>query len=101
MLGAFGGAARLVIDLLRGLDREEASWDYQKNAPFSAEIRHLYEDRGLEWVDYAEIVRLLREKGAAGLNPLLEPAQNELLFESVDPLEIVELILLGLGNLKA
>ena len=101
LLGAFGGAARLVVDLLRGKDREEATWAYQKRAPYSSEMRQLYEDRGLPWVDYPEIVRLLREKGASGLNPLLESADNERLFDSVDPLEIVELILLGLSKLKA
>ncbi len=101
LLGAFGGASRLVIDLLRGVDREEATWVYQENAPYSLEMRQLYEDRGLEWTDYPEIVKSLRGKGAAGLNPLLEPTENERLFESVDPLEIVELILLGLSKLKA
>jgi hypothetical protein len=101
VLGAFGGAARLVIDLLHGIDREEATWAYQKEVPFSTEMRHLYEDRGLGWVDYPEIAQLLKDKGVAGLNPLLEATESERLFESVDPLEIVELILLGLGKLKA
>jgi SLOG cluster2/TIR domain len=101
LLGAFGGAARLVIDLLCGIDREEATWGYQKEAPYSIEMRQLYEDRGLKWTDYPEIVKLLRDKGVAGLNPLLEPTESERLFDSVDPLEIVELILLGLSKLKA
>jgi hypothetical protein len=100
LLGAFGGAARLVIDLLRGVDREEATWAFQKEAPYSGEMRHLYEERGLVWIDYPEILKLLREMGAAGLNPLLAPAENERLFDSADPLEIVELILLGLSKLK-
>lgn len=99
LLGAFGGAARLVIDLLRGIDREEATWAYQKEAPYSTEMRHLYEDRGLGWIDYPEIIKLLKDRGITGLNPLLEPIENERLFDSVDPLEIVELILLGLSTL--
>ena len=52
------GAARLVVDLLRGKDREEATWGYQKQAPYSSEMKKLYEDRGLAWVDYPEIVTL-------------------------------------------
>lgn len=99
LVGTFGGAARLVIDLLRGIDRPEATWDYQQQAPFAKEMRDLYQQRGLEWLDYPEMVALLRAKGIAGLNPLLTPAEHERLFDSVDPLEMAELILLGLGRL--
>jgi hypothetical protein len=99
LVGTFGGAARLVIDLLRGIDRPEATWDYQQQAPFAKEMRDIYQQRGLEWLDYPEMVALLRAKGIAGLNPLLTPAEHERLFDSVDPLEMAELILLGLGRL--
>src|ERR1700730_5755508 len=38
LIGTFGGAARLVIDLLRGIDRPEATWDLQEDAPFVREV---------------------------------------------------------------
>jgi hypothetical protein len=41
LIGAFGGVARLVIDLLDGKPREEATWDCQKRVPFSLEMRML------------------------------------------------------------
>jgi hypothetical protein len=101
LVGTFGGAARLVIDLLRGIDRPEATWTYQQQAPFAREMKGLYLQRGLEWMDYPEMVELLQRKGIAGLNPLLTVAEHERLFDSVDPLEMTELILLGMGRLPS
>jgi hypothetical protein len=98
LLGAFGGAARLVIDLLHGIDRKEATWDYQKRAPFAAEMKDLYLQRGLPWLDYPEMISLLRTKGITGVNPLLTVEEHEQLFVSVDPLEMTELVLRGLGK---
>ena len=46
LVGAFGGAAGLVIDLLRGKDREEATWAYQQHAPHAQEMRELHAQRG-------------------------------------------------------
>ncbi|HKP04433.1 MAG TPA: hypothetical protein VJU77_13855 [Chthoniobacterales bacterium] len=53
----------------------------------------------LPWLDYPDIVALLRGKGMAGLNPLLAPAEQVELFETVDPGRIIELVLRGLGRL--
>jgi hypothetical protein len=98
LIGAFGGVARLVIDLIRGHDRVEATWDYQKRVPFAAEMRALYAQRGVEWTDYPEIVSFLRKKGTTGINPLLSQQDQEELFETVDQSRIIELVLLGLGR---
>ncbi|MCW1925677.1 TIR domain-containing protein [Luteolibacter arcticus] len=99
LIGAFGGVAELVIDLLRGEDRMEATWDYQKNAPHSVKMRELYERRGIGWVDYPEIVATIRAKGIAGINPLLTEEEQHELFDTVSYARIVELILAGLGKL--
>jgi hypothetical protein len=96
LIGAFGGVAKLVIDVIRGNDREEATWDYQKRAPFAPEMRALYEQRGIGWLDYPEIVSLFRQKGAEGINPLLSGDQQEELFETVDLNRMAELILQGM-----
>jgi hypothetical protein len=98
LIGAFGGVPKLVIDLIRGIDREEATWEFQKHAPHAAEMRALYEQRGVEWMDYPEIVSLLRGKGAEGINPLLSAAEQDELFETVDPYRMVELVLEGLSR---
>lgn len=99
LIGAFGGAAEMVIDLLRGEDREEASWGYQKRAPHAPEMRALYEERGIEWLDYPEIVSLVRDRGREGINPLLSAEEQDELFDAVDPVRITELVLTGLGRL--
>jgi hypothetical protein len=99
LVGTFGGAARLVIDLLRGIDRPEATWEYQQHAPCAPEMRAIYGQRGVQWLDYPQMTALLRAKGIAGLNPLLTAAEHERLFDSVDPLEMAELILLGMGRI--
>ena len=98
LIGAFGGVAKLVIDLIHGNDREEATWDYQKRAPFAPEMRALYEQRGIKWMDYPEIVSLFRMKGVEGINPLLRREEQEELFETVDPYRMVELLLLGISR---
>jgi hypothetical protein len=98
LIGAFGGVAKLVIDLIRGNDREEATWDYQKRAPFAPEMRALYEQRRIEWMDYPEMVALLREKDVEGINPLLRKEEQEELFEAVDPYRMVELVLQGMSR---
>ena len=98
LIGAFGGVAKLVIDLIRGKDRKEATWDYQKCAPFAPELRALYEQRSVEWIDYPEIVSLFREKGAEGINPFLRSEEQDELFETVDLHRTAELILQGMSR---
>ena len=98
LIGAFGGVARLIIDLLQGKDREEATWEYQKRAPFAPEMRRLYEQRGILWMDYPEIIDLLRRKGIGGINPLLTEDEHLELFDSVDPSRMIEIVLQGLNK---
>jgi SLOG-like protein len=98
LIGAFGGVAKLVIDLIHGNNRAEATWDYQRRAPFAPEMRGLYEQRGIGWVDYPEIVSLFRQKGAEGINPLLSGDEQEELFETVDLHRMAELILRGMSR---
>lgn len=100
LIGAFGGAAALAIDLLEGKDRVEASWVYQRRAPQAEGMRALYEHCGQAWWDYAEIVDLLRRTGPAGINPLLGPDENRELFHTRNVARMIELILSGLGKLQ-
>ena len=99
LIGAFGGAAALAIDLLEGKDRPEASWDYQRRAPHSEAMRALYDRCGQTWLDYSEIMNLLRTTGPAGINPLLSEHENRELLHTRNITRMIELILTGLGNL--
>lgn len=99
LIGGFGGVAGLVIDLLQGKDRVEATWDYQRRAPFASEMKELYRSRGQDWWDYPEMVNALREKGIAGMNALLTEEEHRELFETIDPVRMIELVLAGLGRL--
>jgi len=96
LIGAFGGVAGLVIDILEGRDRPEMSWEYQRQAPHAEEMRQLYQDRGDSWWDYPEMIELIREKGIAGLNPGLSPEEHQELFHTTDILRMVELVIRGL-----
>jgi hypothetical protein len=99
LVGAFGGAAALAIDLLEGQERPEATWAYQRRAPHSEAMRLLYERCGQSWLDYPEITHLLRAIGPSGINPLLSADENRELFRSRHLTRVIELILKGLGNL--
>lgn len=100
LIGAFGGTARLVMDIMRGIDRTEATWEYQKRAPFAEEMRQMYKEQGLEWMDYPEITALLRsDKARLLVNPGLNGEEQDELYDSVDPHRMVELILKGLNQL--
>ena len=99
LVGAFGGAAALAADLLEGRDRPEASWDYQRRAPNAEGMRAIYEQCGQPWLDYPEMVDLLRRTGPAGINQLLTEDENRELFRTRAISRMVELILEGLGRL--
>ena len=99
LIGAFGGAAALAIDLVEGRDRPEATWDYQRRAPHAQAMRDLYDHCGQPWWDYPELVQLLRDKGPAGINPLLPLDENRELFHTRNIARMVELILTGLSRL--
>jgi hypothetical protein len=101
LIGAFGGAAALAIDLLEGKDRPEATWDYQRRAPNAEAMRALYDQCGQAWWDYPEMVDLLRKTGPAGINPLLTEAENRELFHTRNVSRMIELVLKGLSNLSA
>jgi hypothetical protein len=101
LIGAFGGAATLAIDLLEGKDRPEATWDYQRRAPNAEAMRAHYDQCGQTWWDYPAMVELLRNTGATGINPLLSADENRELFHTRNVSRMIELILAGLSNLSA
>jgi hypothetical protein len=118
LIGAFGGAAKLAIDLLLGNGHPAASWNVQSQAPFASATRDLYVTRGQEWWYYDDeqrvdgstvddtrsIVAFLADawkpqpdKGwETGINPLTQ-AENLELFDTVDLARTVELLHRGLS----
>lgn len=98
LIGAFGGVAKLAVDIIEGRDRQEAKWDFQKEAPHSEELRTLYEEFGIEWVTYENIRGMLQEKGFAELNPLLTLEESTELAHTRDVARIVELVVTGVAN---
>lgn len=96
LVGAFGGCARLVFDALEGRSRSELQWDFQKAAPFSEELRTLYQQRGESWDEYDAIAGELKTRGLAGLKNGLTEDENRELATTRSAERIVELVLRGI-----
>lgn len=102
IVGAFGGAAEAVIDLLEGRDRPDFTWDFQKHAPHAEAMRELYRTEGVEWEDYDSLGTWFRDFGVEGLANLnrLSIEENRELFAGRDVTGIVGLILEGLTRIS-
>jgi hypothetical protein len=101
LLGAFGGATRLAIDVLEGRERREATTDWVKGtADRYTELVDEYTARGDAFRTPEQAAALLRALGQRGpenaLDNGLDGAQNRELFETTDSYRIVELILTGM-----
>lgn len=96
LIGAYGGAAAMVIDRIEGKDRAEATWEFQKVAPHAEDLPALYAKFGIEWESYEYIIGFLRAKGVVGLNPLLTEDENRELFRTINLMRMVELVVSGL-----
>lgn len=98
IVGAFGGCARLVIDTLEGVPRQELTWKYQSAIAYSAELRKLYQERKLVWDEYEDISAFLRDCGYPGLHNGLSVDENRELATTRSVERIVELVFLGLNR---
>ena len=101
LLGAFGGAVRLVIDLIEQRPREQATTGWvSANVAGYAELVAEYRQRGDGLVTPEEVADALRQLGRDGparaLDNGLDDAENRQLFDATDSHRIVELILTGL-----
>ncbi|MBZ9814747.1 TIR domain-containing protein [Mesorhizobium sp. CA7] len=104
ILGLFGGAGRLLVDALRGFEREEltSAWLARK-MPNTIDLLAEYQRRGHPAVQTPEeLAAELKRAGAAGLsaalNNGLSEEENSELVVSDDPQRIVTLILTGLSR---
>lgn len=96
LVGAFGGCARLVLDALEGTTRAELTSTYHQALPHVAELKKLYEERGVKWDDFESIAAELKACGLSGLKNGLTPDENRELATSRSAERIVELVLRGL-----
>jgi hypothetical protein len=100
-LGVFGGAARLLIDALQGIDRDELTshWFANKVEGWEA-LRGEYERHGRHVPTAEDLAAELKHAGmnglAAALNNGLSDAENNELIGCDDPQRVVALILEGL-----
>ncbi len=98
VVGAFGGAGRIVVDMLRGVDREELTteWAEQNIDDYDAVV-DLYARAGIPFRTPESIADSLRAKRALGfagaLRNGLSDEENEELFDGTDPRRLVELVL--------
>ena len=96
LIGAFGGATRLLIDVLRGApDPVELSAEFQDEGGKRAPLRAYYESRAGA-VDWPGRLQRVRKLGVAGLKNGLTRADNERLFETRNLAEMIALVLKGL-----
>jgi hypothetical protein len=102
LLGMFGGAARLLIDALRGTQREELTSDWFSALQGSDALRDEYRRRGHTVQSPEQLATELKQIGAAGLSAVLHNGlsedENIELVSADDPQRIVALILSGLGR---
>ncbi|MBI1381949.1 MAG: TIR domain-containing protein [Planctomycetaceae bacterium] len=107
LIGAFGGAARLLLDVLQGADRHELTSDWVRGDdngiprfPVYDEMRALYAKAGFEMKTPEELRSELVQLGASGLGSALHNGLDDLenieLGTTANPLRMVELILSGL-----
>jgi SLOG cluster2/TIR domain len=102
LIGAFGGAAKLIIDLIEGRPRNEFTWDVQKAAPHTDAMRALYQQHGPAWEDYDAMTSVFATAGTSEVASRngLTVNENRELFQSRDVTRIVELLLEGLTTLS-
>ncbi len=105
LIGAFGGASRLVVDLLEQVARDDfTTAELQRLFPtiYDGTIEH-YRNAGIEYSTPEQIREELGTLGQQGLSHVLcnglDDAENRMLFHTSDPRTMIELILLGMARL--
>jgi hypothetical protein len=104
LIGAFGGATRLLVDGLLGKERHEFTTAWAKEViPCYSQVCDLYQQNTLSCFQPEDSAACLRTFGARGLKEALrnglDDTQNLELFTCTDPFRIVELVLEGLAAL--
>ena len=100
LIGAMGGAAKNIIDALKGQNPNELTSEYQFNHSKKQLLNDYYnlkaQNDGFESIDFNNIIQYFNEKGIKGLNNGLNEAENEILFTTTNITEMISLLLKGL-----
>lgn len=99
VIGAWGGAAHLVGELLRGRTPPEALWTHHLQSPM-AEVLHSRLNPGGPSL-WKQVVEELQTAGIAGCANGLTEEENDELFECRYVARIVELVVTGLVRWRA
>ena len=97
LLGGFGGASKVIADIIEGGDGSYLKKQTQKDSTYKELIEYYNSIDRVNPIDYDEIIALIKKEGIAGLNNGLIEDENKILFHSTNVLEIVALVLKGLN----
>lgn len=98
LLGGFGGASKVIVDIIEGEDGSNLKKQTQKDCSYKELIEYYNSQDRTNPIDYDEIIALIKEDGIMGLNNGLDEYENKILFHSTNVLEIVAIVLKGLNS---
>lgn len=100
LCGGFGGAAHALGELLMGRLPDRFTWEYQKQAPYSIELKERFAWGALPWEDYEAMAARIGAYGIPGLAKTngLSNAENLELIGTRDTDRIIELLLSGMNR---
>lgn len=98
LLGGFGGASKVIADIIEGEDGSYLKKQTQKDSSYEDLIKYYNSQNSSNPIDYDEIIALIKKDGIWGLNNGLDEDENKILFHSTNVLEIVALVLKGLNS---
>ncbi|OJV88390.1 MAG: hypothetical protein BGO34_18770 [Bacteroidia bacterium 44-10] len=99
LLGGFGGAAKVIVDILEGAASESELYNLAISDSSYVDFYKYYNEKEMNSpIDYESIFKEISSRGISGLNNGLSEDENIILFHSTNVLEIVALVLKGLNN---
>ncbi|RAS91807.1 hypothetical protein A3863_04835 [Priestia endophytica] len=104
LIGAFGGAAKCIIDVMEHGKSDELTQEFQCKDKEYAEFKNYYNKEALkenlEKIDYNSLQRFFHTIGIENLNNGLTEEENKILFRTTNLTEMLSLVLKGLKNIK-
>lgn len=101
LVGAYGGCARLLSEALQGRQHSQLTSEHYDNMPWVAELKVVYERKGIPWPDYDRFYERLKSEGFDLLCNGLSPADNLKLSVTRSTERMIELIISGLQEVYA